>query len=132
MKHKAEKEKPRIASPSCLSPHLEKRKIASEHTKGGGDGTVRRGAEVTYGDGVGPSQAERKRRDRGGKIDTSPASRGGATAYLSTGRGWRVWDDHMHRTHGAKAGLVLQGVGVGAPIDVVAVTITASVTMDRI
>ena len=37
----------------------------------------------------------------------------------------------MHRTHGAKTRLVLQGVGVGAPI-AVGVTVTASITMDRI
>ena len=66
------------------------------------------------------------------KVDTSPASRlpkhiihsisaacevmgrnetyGRATAYLGTGRGWWVRDDHMHRTHGTKARLVLQDV----------------------
>jgi hypothetical protein len=54
---------------------------------------------------------------------------GGATAYLSMGWRWRVWDDHMHRTHGAEAGLVLQDVGtVGVRNAVAAVTLTARVT----
>jgi hypothetical protein len=60
-------------------------------------------------------------------IDTNPTSRGGATAHLSSGRGWRVWHHHMHRAHGAEAGLVLQDVGVGVS-NAVAVTITAIVT----
>ena len=57
---------------------------------------------------------------------------GGATAYLSMSRGWRVWDDHMHRTHGAKAGLVLQDVGTVRVAVAVAVSLTARATMDRI
>jgi len=70
-----------------------------------------------------------KAEDSSEMIDTSPTSRGGATAYLSSGRWWRVWHHHMHRTHGAKAGLVLQGVGIGIHVDV-AVTLAATITMN--
>lgn len=72
-----------------------------------------------------------KAEDSGEMIDTSPTSRGGATAYLSSGRWWRVWHHHMHRAHSAEARLVLQGVGVGVS-SAVAVTITAIVTKDRL
>jgi hypothetical protein len=65
-------------------------------------------------------------------IDTSPTSRGGATAYLSSGRGWRVWHHHIHRAHSAEARLVLQAVGVGGVPGAVTVTDTAIVTKDRV
>lgn len=92
---------------------------------------VRRGVVVSYG-GSWECRSEPRRIKAEGerKIDTIPASRGGATAHLSMGWGRRVRDKHVHRTHGAKAGLVLHGVAtVGVRI---AVTSTASVTMGRI
>jgi len=128
-KHKVEKEKPITTSPFCLS---QKKKIhVRTHERKWRGYVWYITARWSGGGGVGLGQTGLKRRDGGGMTDTSPASRGGATAFLSTGRGWRVWHHHMHRTHGAKAGLVLQDVGIGVHVDA-AVTLAASITMYRI
>lgn len=114
-------------------------------------GTAQCDEDVWRWRGSEPSRIEAEE----GRIDTSPASRlpehmiplaprvrswdgtyGGATAFLCTGRGRRVRHHHMHRAHGAKAGLMLQGVGtVGVPIAVavaIAGALRARNTMVRI